>query len=90
MWIGAKPSHEVNAQVATSLSRMCVAMLKVALVGVRTMGISLPLFAAGLLLATTGVVLLAIRKQRRIAVLCLLLGVALAIVPPVLLMLSPM
>jgi len=46
------------------------------------MGLSLILLASGLLLLLTGVILLAIRKQRKIAVACLILGVVLLVEPP--------
>ena len=54
------------------------------------MGVSILLLVGGLLLAITGVVLLVIRKKRNIAVLCLIVGLALILVPPIFVMVNTM
>ena len=54
------------------------------------MGISLMLLVSGLLLAITGVVLLLMRKQRKIAVVCLVVGIVLFIAPPIFVMMNTM
>ena len=54
------------------------------------MGISLILAAIGALLAITGVVLLIMRVQRKIALVCLILGIALILVPPILIIVVSM
>ena len=54
------------------------------------MGISLILLASGMLLVVTGVAMLVLKKQRWIAILCLIVGVVLIALPPLLVMMSSM
>ena len=54
------------------------------------MGISLMLLVSGLLLAITGVVLLLMRKQRKIAIACLTAGIVLIIAPPIFVIMNTM
>ena len=54
------------------------------------MGISLILLASGVLLVVTGVVLLVIKKLRCIAIVCVVSGVGLIVLPPTLVMMSSM
>ena len=56
----------------------------------KLVGVSIILLASGLLLAMTGAALLVIRKQRKIAIVCLIAGIVLIIVPPFLVMVTQM
>ena len=52
------------------------------------MGISLILLASGMLLVVTGVAMLVLKKQRWIAILCLVAGIGLIAVIPMLVIIS--
>ena len=54
------------------------------------MGISLMLLVSGFLLTITGIVLLVIRKQRKIALACLIAGIGLIVFPPIFVIVNTM
>lgn len=54
------------------------------------MGISLILLISGVLLVVTGVALLVFKKWRSIAIVCVVAGVGLIALPPLLVMMSSM
>ncbi len=54
------------------------------------MGISLILLVSGFLLTIIGVVLFLSRKQRKIAAICMIVGIALIIVPPIFVIINTM
>jgi hypothetical protein len=54
------------------------------------MGLSIILLAGGLFLVITGATLLIIRIQRKIAILCLIAGIVLIVVPPLLVIVTQM
>ena len=54
------------------------------------MGISLILLASGMLLVVTGVAMLVLKKQRWIAILCLVAGIGLIVLPLLLIITSSM
>ena len=87
----ARPPEDMSEELAVE---QCTSNVfkssRLILGGNRTMGISLLLLASGLLLAITGVVLLVIRKHRKTAVSCLILGITLILVPPMLIIMSTM
>ena len=56
----------------------------------KVMGISLILLAGGFLLTIIGIVLLVIRKQRKIALACLIAGIVLIVFPPIFVIVNTM
>ena len=54
------------------------------------MGISLILLVSGLLLTITGVVLLIVRRQCKIAIFSLIVGIGVIVVPPLFVIVSTM